>query len=152
MPNEIWHNFPSGNNLDAYVWKKTNDQVFDQADGGDTFEVWANGNVLNYDIPMTDHGGDYYSVDFPAVITTEGIYRTVVALRAGANAAVGDARLVQGEIDWTGTEERTVAFLEAYILSDVIGIDSDTLESLSDQLDGLTSSSYKQTNIYGPGE
>ncbi len=30
----------------------------------------------------------------------------------------------------------------------LIGVDGDTLESLSDQLDGLTSSSFKKTNIY----
>jgi len=34
----------------------------------------------------------------------------------------------------------------------LIGIDGDTLESLSDQLDGLTSSSYKNIVKYGPGE
>ena len=34
----------------------------------------------------------------------------------------------------------------------LIGADGDTLESLSDQLDGLTGASYKQTNVYGPGE
>ncbi len=152
MANEGWHNFPSGNNLDAYVFKKTNDQVFDQADGGDTFEVWADGNVLNYDIPMTDQGGDYYTVDFPAAITTAGVYRMVIALRAGANAAVGDARLAQGEIYWDGTAEINLSSLDTTINDDVIGADGDTLESLSDQLDGLTGSVYKRTNIYGPKE
>ena len=107
MANEIWHDYPSGNKLDAYVWKKADDKVFDESDGGDTFETWANGNVLNYDIPITDNGGDYYSVDFPAVITNgvQQSYRVAIAVRAGANAAVGDIRIAQGEIVWNGTEE-----------------------------------------------
>ena len=105
MPNEIFHIFQSGSNLDAYVWRVDDDTVFDQADGGDTFETWADGNVLNYDIPMADNGGDYYTVDFPAVITTPGVYRAVVALRTGVNAAVGDTRLAQGEGYWDGSGE-----------------------------------------------
>ncbi len=110
MANEIWYNFPSGNNLDAYVFKKSDDKVFDQADGGDTFEDWVNGNVLNYDIPMTDHGGDYYTVDFPAAITdtTLQAYRTVIAVRAGGSAAVGDRRIAQGEIFWDGALESDI--------------------------------------------
>ena len=106
--NEIWNDYPSGNKLDAYVWQKSNDKVFDEADGGDTFETWEDGNVLNYDIPMTDNGGDYYSVDFPAVIKTKGIYRVAIALRAGANAAVGDKRIAQGELSWDGENEISI--------------------------------------------
>ncbi len=107
MSNEIWHNYPSGNSLDAYVFKKADDKVFVESDGGDTFEDWVNGNVLTYDIPMTDNGGDYYSVDFPAVITNSTLqpYRVAIALRAGGSAAVGDRRIAQGEIQWDGTSE-----------------------------------------------
>ncbi len=105
MSNEIWHNFSSGSKLDAYVWRTTEDTVFDESDGGDTFETWVDGNVLNYDIPLTDHGGDYYSVDFPAAIKIPGIYRAVIAVRAGANAAVGDFRISQGEGYWDGAGE-----------------------------------------------
>jgi hypothetical protein len=152
MANEIWHNYPEANNLDVYVFNKTNDNVFDNADGGDTWEVWADGNVLNYDIPMTDHGGDYYSVDFPAAITTAGVYRIAIALRAGANAAVGDTRIAQGEIHWDGTAEIDTTAFRAYILSDVIGADGDTLETLSDQMDGLSSEDAKVLNVYGEDE
>lgn len=111
MAGEIWHNYPSGNDLDAYVFKKTDDTVFDEDDGGDTFEAWEDGNVLNYDVPLTDHDGDYYSVDFPAVIVTDDIYRVVIALRAGVDAAVGDRRIAQGEINWDGSAEITPSVL-----------------------------------------
>ena len=126
MANEIWHDYPSGNNLDAYIFRKTDDAVFDENDGGDTFETWADGNVANYDVPMTDQGGDYYSVDFPAVITTSGIYRVAIALRAAGTAAVGDRRIAQGEISWDGASEIVIS--------------------------GLTGSSFRHTNEYGPGE
>ncbi len=113
--NEIYAKYPSGKNLDAYVFKKENDQVFDQADGGDTFEVWADGSVLNYDIPMTDKGDGFYTVNFPAVITTKAVYRVIVTLRAGANAAVGDTGLFQGEIYWDGQKEvNTLTELESW--------------------------------------
>ena len=133
MANEIYHNFPSGNNLDAYVFKKTDDKVFDQADGGDTFEAWVDGNVLNYDIPMTDQSGDYYTVDFPSVITTAGIYRIVIALRAGGSAAVGDKRIAQGEFYWRGTAEEDLA-------------------TITDQLDGLLVGLSRDLIELGPGE
>ena len=128
MSNEIWHNFDSGEILDAYVFDKSNDQVFDEADGGDTFEVWVNGNVLNYDIPMTDQGGNYFTVDFPAAITTAGVYRTVVALRDGANATISDIRVAQGEIHWNGTSEEDVTS----VVSDIAVLNSDLTVIASD--------------------
>ncbi len=132
MANEIWHDYPSGSSLDAYVFKKTDDEVFNEADGGDTWEAWNDANVLLYDVPMTDQGGDYYSVDFPAVITTAGTYRTVVALRAGGTAAVGDLRIAQGEIFWDGTAEITISTTT----TDISGLETkiDVLDANVDQL------------------
>lgn len=100
---------------------------------------------------MTDHDGDYYSVDFPSGIS-EGVYRvTIFKQAAGAPHADNDISIAQGEIYWDGSAERNIATLEAYILSDLIGADGDTLEDLSDQLDGLTAPGYRNTNIYPPG-
>ena len=106
--NEIYAKYNSGFSLDAYVLRKSTDEVFDEADGGDTFETWSDGNVLNYDIPMTDQGDGFYTVDFPTVIETSGTYRVIVKLRVGANAAVGDLGLFQGEINWNGEIEYTI--------------------------------------------
>lgn len=103
--NEIWHNFPSGNSLDAYIRRKSDDKIFDESDGGNTFEDQNDANVLNYDVPLTDHGSDYYSVDFPAVITTATDYRVAIAKRSGGSAAIGDLRVAQGEMHWGGTTE-----------------------------------------------
>lgn len=148
MANEIYAKHTSGKNLDAYVFKKTNDQVFDQTDGGDTFEVWADGNVLNYDIPMTDQGDGFYTVDFPSVITTAAIYRVVVKLRVGANAAVGDTGLFQGPINWDGTAEIDLFTLNTKIEDDVIGAGGDTLESISDQVTTVVAGTVSPINVY----
>lgn len=69
--------------------------------------------------------GDVVIVDDGAKKVGFGEYRTEV-----------DCVLIEGA-DFTDT---------------LIGADGDTLESLSDQLDGLTSSTFKQTNVYGPRE
>ncbi len=111
MANEIWHNFPSGDTLDTYIFSKSDDKVFDESDGGDTFETWDDDNVANYDISMTDQGGDYYSVDFPAAIETAGAYRIVISQRLGGTVAVGDLRIAQGEISWSGSSEITLGTL-----------------------------------------
>jgi hypothetical protein len=133
VPNEIFGKYNSGFNLDAYVFKKADDEIFDEADGGDTFEVWADGNVLNYDIPMTDQGDGFYSVDFPTAITTEGVYRIIIKLRVGANAAVGDIGLFQGELTWDGTGE-----IDIFTLDNTMNI--------------LLAAGSRVLNIYGPGE
>ena len=58
-------------------------------------------------LALTDQGGDYYSVDFPATITIDAIeaYRIAIFLQAGANPAVSDYALYHGEIFWDGVEE-----------------------------------------------
>ena len=153
MANEIYHNFDEGNTLYAIVHKKTNDQVFDQADGGNTFEAWQDANVGNYDVAMTDHDGDYYSVDFPTVIITAGVYRvTIFNQVAGSPHADNDTSIAQGEIYWDGTAEIDTFTLDTTINDDVIGADSDTLETLSDELDALSAEDSKVLNLYGHGE
>jgi hypothetical protein len=85
---------------------------------------------------MTENAPDgHYIADFDpsANITTEAVYKVAVFLQEGGTPVDGDFALSQGEIYWNGTSE-------------------DTLISISGQLDGLTSSSFKQTNVYGPGE
>lgn len=71
---------------------------------------------------------------------------------AGSAHADNDMEIAQGEIYWDGSAEIDTFTLDTSINDDIIGADGDTLEDLSDQLDGLTSSTYKQTNKYGPGE
>ncbi len=132
MSNEIWHNLDEGNTLYAIIRKKDDDEVFDENDGGDTWEPWQDANVGNYDVPMTDHDGDYYSVDFPAVIATSGVYRVTVFLRAGvAPHADNDTSLAQGEIYWDGSEEIDLLSIDidARILQNVYNETSPRIET-----------------------
>lgn len=64
---------------DAAVWSVTNS----------AFEVWANANIDDYDVQMTDRGGDLYDSDMPSAITT-GNYNFIFYLQAGANPAITD--------------------------------------------------------------
>lgn len=64
-----------------------------------TFVTYNDANKANYAITMTeDSGGSCYSGDFPAGITTEGMYFVQVL---DAN----DVEHYFGWIDWTGIEE-----------------------------------------------
>jgi hypothetical protein len=127
MSNEIYAKYESGFTLDAYVFRKTDDAVFVETTG--SFETWIDGNVLTYDIPMSDQGGGFYTVDFPSVIVTDGMYRVVIKLRNNASAAIEDFGIFQGEISWDGENE-------------------DTQLSLSDQMDVLLGTSTRVLNKY----
>jgi hypothetical protein len=132
MSNEIYATYDSGNTLYALIRRRPDDYVYDVVAGSDTFEAFNAANIGNYDLPMTDDGGDYYSVDFPAGIS-ENQHTTTVYLQLAGSPAVNDLPIYHGEIEWDGTQEITRKILD-------------------DKLDGLTGSAFKNTNVYGPGE
>ena len=113
MANEIYFSIDEAEILYALVWKKTDDKVFDESDGGDTFETYTDANIANYNIPMAKQAdSDYYTVDFPTVIATSGVYRVQVFKQDSAVAdtphADNDRVVGQGEIAWTGSAESDV--------------------------------------------
>jgi len=96
-----------GATLYAIIWRQSNDQVCIVA--GNTSEAWVDANIDNYDVPLTDHDGDYYSADFPTAITTPGVYRIVIFKQAGGSPnADNDSSEFQGEFYWNGTEEENL--------------------------------------------
>lgn len=101
---------------------------------------------------MTPQGGDYYSVDFPSVITTAGVYRIAIAKRAGGSAAVGDSRIAEGELYWDGSAEVDLFTVDTTIVDDVVGPDGDSLNDISDQMDILSEEQSRVLNVYGEGE
>jgi len=151
MANEIWHSADESKTLYGLIWQKTDDKVWNNTDS--QFDTYTDADILKYDIPLTNQvDSDYHSADFPSAIGA-GVYRVQVMEQVGGSIdADADVVVAQGEIYWDSTAEIDIFTLDTTINDDVIGTDGDTLESLSDQLDGLTSSAFKNTNVYPQGE
>jgi len=108
VSNEIWHNYESGNTLYALIWEQSTDYIWDNT-GSAFVTPWNNTNVDRYDIAMTDHGGHYYTADFPSAIEA-GTYRIAVVKQAAVGPhATNDTAIAQGEFYWTGDDETSFA-------------------------------------------
>ena len=105
MANEIWTSYASGFTLYAVIRLQTDDTV--NIAGTNNFEAWQDGNIGTYDVPLTDQGGDYYSVDFPTTIDSIDIetYRTTIYVQVGASPALVDFPISQVEVFWQDGEE-----------------------------------------------
>lgn len=151
MANEIPYNHITGTTL-YFCAFQLDGNVF--LSGGASDEVWGTDgrDADNYDETMTENGtGGHFVGTFDTSIAA-GVYHVTVFLQAGANPADSDRPLGQGVIYWDGVAELNPFTLNTQIEDDVIGADGDTLESLSDQLDGLSGSTFRHTNEFGPGE
>jgi len=94
--------------LYAIIFKVSDGEVFDEADGGNAFEVYDPLNIANYNIPMTHYGGDFYMLTFDTSITDADTYHVVVydQMAAGDSPAVADdIPIGDDEIRWSGTAE-----------------------------------------------
>jgi hypothetical protein len=69
---------------------------------GTSLATWVNASIGDYDIPMTDAGGDAYYADIPASLSA-GTYRIFYYERAGATPALTDLLLKSEELYWNGT-------------------------------------------------
>lgn len=99
MANEIWHSYDESETLYALIFRKTDDKVYDNVSG--EFDTYTDADILDYDVPLTNHAdSDYHSADFPTGIAT-GTYRVVIMERVGdAIDADDDVPVAQGEIYW----------------------------------------------------
>ena len=126
MANEIWHSYEEGKTLYALIWQKTDDKVWNNTDS--QFDTYTDADIDKYDVALTNQvDSNYYTVDFPASITTAGVYRVQIFLQAaGSPHADNDVEIAQGEITWGGTAEVTILVTSA--------------------------EDSKVENVYGPGE
>lgn len=132
MANEIYATYDEGNTLYAIIWRKTDDKVWNNTDS--QFDTYTDADIDKYDIVLANQvDSDYYSTDFPAAITGEGVYRVQVFLQPGTIDADADTGLFQGEFYWDGTAE----------------IDIFTLDN---SLNILSIGEVKVINEFGPGE
>ena len=130
--NEIFANYTTGSTL-YFCTFQLDGNVF--LSNGESDEVWGTvgRDADDYDMTMTEDGvGGHFVGDFDASIAL-GVYRVAVFLQDGANPADTDFAISQGVMYWDGSAEENIA-------------------TIGDQLDGLTSSAFKLTNVYGPGE
>lgn len=123
-------------------------------DGGvNAWEVWNDASIEDFAIAMTDHDGDYYSVDFPSQVVTAGVYRvTVFKQVGGVPHADNDKAIGEGEIYWDGSAEVDLFTVNTTIVDDVVGADGDSLNDISDQLDVMSEERNRLLNVYGEGE
>lgn len=146
MANEIVRNYATGNILYSCAFQPDRN-VF--LTGGASDEVWGTGgrDADDYDEAMAENAPDgHYVGTFTP--TVEGTYQVTVYLQAGGSPADSDLAIGEGEIYWDGTAEITTFTLDISINDDIIGEDGDTLESLSDQMDGMSQQYSRVLNVY----
>lgn len=83
----------------AIVRKVSTGQVWN----GSSFEVWSDSNIYNYDIPLSDQGGDLYSEDFPSSVDANIQYVIFYYEQAGSSPATDDLILDSESVIWDGT-------------------------------------------------
>ncbi len=133
--NEIWHTRSSGDDIYAFVRRKTDDFIYDVVAGSDTFEAFNGANIANYDLTLADDGGNFYSVNFPAGISAN-VHRVSLFLRATGAPLLTDFELSQGEISWNGTSEEDVSSVSSnisVIISDIVLVQS-TVDTIASDL------------------
>ena len=114
MANEIYATFEEGSTLYALIWRKSDGKVWDNTNS--QFDTYTDADIGDYDVPLVNKAdSDYYSVDFPAGITSEGIYHVQIMLQSGTIDADADEGLFQGEINWNGESEDTLSSVSAEI-------------------------------------
>lgn len=150
MSDEIHFNYPSSLNVYAVVRNSAGNVWYVV---GQVFEAWGTGarDADDYDIAMVDKSGSHYVGTFDANIPA-GVYHTQIFRRAGANPADADRFIGGAAMNWDGTAEINISTIDTSINDDIIGADGDTLESLSDQMDVLSSQDSQVYNVYGVGE
>ena len=96
------------------ILRDSSNNVWSVANG--QFEVWANANLGDYDIVLTDRGGDLYTANFPNV--APGNYRVQFYRRAGAAPSLTDLILSAYDTYWTGssTTPAPIAGISPYAL------------------------------------
>jgi uncharacterized membrane protein len=114
MANELNVGSPSGATVYAIIRRVLDSLVWDGA--ASDFEAWDNASIDDYDVQLTDQGGDYYSADFPAAITAAGNYAVQYYLQAGGAPATSDFKLPADEtIYWDGTAATDEPAAENYV-------------------------------------
>ena len=137
MANEIQATYDSGESLYVLIFDAAG-QVWDAV--GANWENYAAAQQDNYDILLSEiaTSSGQYRGTFSSAISA-GVYSVVLFLQAGGSPAGTDERIGDtGIMHWDGSAEITISDLPD-VESNIRGPDSDTLKTLSDQIDGVGS-------------
>lgn len=143
----------TGANLYCIVRKLSDGTVWNTANAA--LEAWADGTVADYDIALTDRGGDLYDGTMPAAIPT-GDYRVYYYERAGAIPAITDLVLKSPVKHWDGTAltSSSNVTLSAYALSTLASIkrrleitDDDSNDILTEYLNQVSAEIERVTGV-----
>ncbi len=107
MADEIFQlGFPSGHTLYAIIRNSAGEVWYPTSE---VFETWGTSSRAHadYDIPLVDKSGDFYTADFPTAIpaNTSVGYRTTIFRRLGSAPASTDQVIGGARIYWTGSAE-----------------------------------------------
>jgi uncharacterized phiE125 gp8 family phage protein len=108
----------SGLDLYAIIRRLSDTYVYQTTTA--TFVTWNNANVSNYDIALTDTGGDMYVGDFPSSVSAAD-YRIFYYIMAGAAPAITDTLIESVDKHWNGDAlvDTSTVTLSPYALTTV---------------------------------
>lgn len=111
MASQILMGYLTGQNLYAIVQRVSDGHYWRTTTGA--FGAYNAAAWSDYDTPLVENGASgTYQAPFPAGITTAGLYRVELRLRAGGSPAVSDPILVDEQWDWSGTGKQSIADIE----------------------------------------
>jgi hypothetical protein len=111
---EIYQAWTAAGTLYALVRQPSDNFVWDPSIATPAFVSWVDGNIANYDIPMTATGRVHLA-DFPVLITTAGTYDVFIMLQATGTPAITDTFISQGQICWDGTAEIVLSTIDTNV-------------------------------------
>jgi phage gp36-like protein len=91
----------AGATLYAVVRRVSDGAAADLA--AEAFEAWDNASLGDYDLALTDRGGDHYTADFPSWVTAGTEVEILYYEQAGASPATTDDLIDSERRTWTGS-------------------------------------------------
>lgn len=103
MAHEIRINYPAdGATLYALARRLSDVKVWDA--GSAAWDTWADADLDDYDVPLSDRGGHLYTATFPAAIATGTELALQIRLQDGASPSLADDMIVSATVAiWDGT-------------------------------------------------
>ena len=100
MANELELTYQGSDTLYAIIRRHSDSKVWSVATGA--FATWADNDIGDYDIALSDKGGDVYQGDWPGTMSA-GRCRVLYYRQGGGGPATDDLLLNTADVFWDGT-------------------------------------------------